>query len=568
MSDFQKSRQIWRQKLAVQRMLLNVLWSDEVRDTDKFTADFERYSSHLESPDAIRTLFADWLETLKSGRKQPPVLKQRLRELAESCDVSLATISVSLDKARGSLAALLDIADFESDQEYDVACLFSDQVQPAVVMRVVSEWKQRLRDWIAYQSTPVPISVIKIGDESKNPSMTVIEEGERKPSVPPSSSHIFWHGEMLDAMSRYRFMETFNVGEFPETIAQIEDMFASTFTVYDPDMCADLEFDEGGPSVSGVPVFNLWLASRNTRLCSRVRRSLEMMLVYISNRQSPEGWYPSRIKHEGDEPDTYLTALACVVLLRLARSNRQLEQAKRGVQWLAKQQKPSGAWVYFKLQHDLLNVALEPDLFTTLLAVEAIRLSGLDGFEHTVSAADSWIMSQQDPDGTWKDEDFQFPFMTTLVIEYFERKRPPLSSLGSYLSIARDFILRSQELALEDNENARRLAIVVAFQGIETFLYACLSAPSVNINVFEKPDKTIGMRKALTRLQTHFQTMGVLRQGQIIEYRNELDRLAYHRDQIVHKGASVAEREARELTEASTRFSDLVCRRIFGYSLL
>jgi hypothetical protein len=213
-------------------------------------------------------------------------------------------------------------------------------------------------------------------------------------------------------------------------------------------------------------------------------------------------------------------------------------------------------------------MALEPDLFTTLLAAEAVRLSGLDGYEHTVSAADSWIMSQQGSDGTWKDEDFQFPFMTTLVIEYFERKCPPLSSLGSYLSIARDFILRSQELALEDNENARRLAIVVAFQGIEAFLYACLSAPSVNIKIFEKPDETIGMRKALTQLQTYFQTMGVLRQGQVIEYRNELDRLAYHRDQIVHKGVSVAEREARELTEASTRFSDLVCRRIFGYSLL
>ena len=159
---------------------------------------------------------------------------------------------------------------------------------------------------------------------------------------------------------------------------------------------------------------------------------------------------------------------------------------------------------------------------------QAIRLKWARWLREYHLNGHSWIMSQQESDGTWNNY-FQFPFLTTLIIEYFREKPQPLSKLGTYLSIARDFILRSQEFVLEDNENARRLAIVIAFQGIEALLYACLSNPSVNVKIFDKPDKTIGMRDALTRLQTYLQASEAIRQGQPIEYRNELDKLAYIR---------------------------------------
>ena len=545
MSDFEESRRVWRQELAVRSILWkchNILpivfderWKSAdsgIRDPDEFMADFECHLQHIDSSyiNRIRRLLINRLKALASGRKPTSTLEQRLRELSESHMSSLATIPASLDKAKGTLMALIDIGDFESEQEYDAMCLLREHVAPEDITGVVTRWKEELR--------------------------RSLKEQEPIPRFPPKS-YIFWVSrdfmETLDAISRYRFMEVFNIGEFPETLAEIEGMFESTVVESDP--------------------HDLWLASRSAMLCGRIRCSIDISLTHIANHQHNEGWWPSQMMARTDEhrmrhpPCNYTTALSCVDLLRLSRSNRQLERAKQGVQWLAKQQQPSGAWTWATTQNQ--KQIQEFDLFTTLLAAESIRASGLQGYDHTLSMADSWIMSQQDPDGTWNDKNIPFPFMTALVVEYFEKRRPPLSNLVNHLSIARDFILRSGELALEDNENSRRLAIMVAFQGIEVFLYACLSHPSVNVKIFDKEQKrTIGMPEALTKLETYLQSTNVLKQGQHVDYRNSLDNLAYHRNEIVHKGASIGEKEARELTKDSARFSELICQRIFGYSLL
>ena len=585
MSDFEESRQVWRQELAVRSILWicrNILpiafdecWRDAysgIRDPDEFMTDFKRYLQHLDSSDRsnIQRLLANRLKVLSSGRKPTSTLEQRLHELSESYKSSLAATPSSLDKAKGSLIALIDIGDFESDQEYDAMCLLREHVAPEDIdiARVVTRWKGKLRCSLEEQAKP--ITALKPDNDLEGNSAPK-EKQESIPSFLPKS-YIFWTSrdfmETLDAMSRYRFMEVFNIGEFPETVAEIESMFALAVVESDPAWIASVCGDSKWQSVA----HDLWLASRSTMLCGRIRNFIEISLTPIANHQHIEGWWPSYVTEKVDEyrirhlPSNYTTALSCVDLLRLSRRNWQLKRAIQGVQWLAKQQQPSGAWTRDIARNQ--KPIQEPDLFTTLLAAEAIGVSGLPGYDHTLSMADSWIMSQQDPDGTWIDEIFPFPFMTVLVVEYFERRRPSLSNLGNYLSIARDFILRSRELALDDNENSRRLAIVVAFQGIEAFLYACLSRPSVNIKVFGKPNMTIGMRKALGELEKYLQKTGVLKQGQPIEYRNSLDGLAYYRDEIVHKGASIGEKEAREYTESSARFSELICQRIFGYSLL
>ncbi|KAF5416724.1 MAG: hypothetical protein C5S48_02095 [Candidatus Methanogaster sp.] len=583
MSGFEESRQVWRQELAVWsilwicRNILPIAFDERcrdaysgIRDPDEFMTDFERHLQHLDSSDRsnIQRLLANRLKALSSGRKQTYTLEKRLRELSESHKSSLAAIPSSLDKAKGSLMALIDIGDFESDQEYDAMCLLREHVAPEDIARVVTRWKGELRCSLEEQAKP--ITALKPDNDLEGDSAPK-EKQESIPSFLPKSD-IFWISrdlmETLDAMSRYRFIEVFNIGEFPETVAEIEGMFASAVVEFDPAWIASVCGDSKWQSVA----HDLWLASRSAMLCGRIRCFIEISITHIANHQHIEGWWPSYVTERVDEyrmrylPSNYTTALSCVDLLRLSRRNWQLKRARSGVQWLAKQQQPSGSWTRDIARNQ--KPIQEPDLFTTLLAAEAIRASGLHGYDHTLSMADSWIMSQQDPDGTWKDEIFPFPLMTVLVVEYFERRRPPPSNLGNYLSIARDFILHSRELALEDNENSRRLAIVVAFQGIEAFLYACLSHPSVNIKVFEKSSRTIGMRKALDELEKYLQKTDVLKQGQSIEYRNSLDKLTYYRNEIVHKGASIGEKEAREHTEASARFSELICQRIFGYSLL
>lgn len=584
MSDFEKSRQVWRQELAVWSIIgicHNILpiafderWRNAytgVRDLDEFMINFERQLQHLDSPcrSRVQRLLANRLKALSSGRKPTSTLEQRLHELSESHKSSLAAIPSSLDKAKGSLMALIDLGDFESDQEYDAMCLLREHVAPEDIARIVARWKEELRRSLEEQAKP--ITALKPGNDLEGDSAPM-EKQESIPSFLPKS-YIFWISrdlmETLDAMSRYRFIEVFNIGEFPETVAEIEDMFALAVMESDPAWIASFCGDSKWQSVA----HDLWLASRSAMLCGRIRCFIEISLTHIANQQHIiEGWWPSYVTESVDKyrmqylPSNYTTALSCVDLLRLSRRNWQLKRAMRGVQWLAKQQQPSGSWTRDIARNQ--NPIQEPDLFTTLLAAEAIRASGLHDYAHTLSMADSWIMSQQDPDGTWRDEIFPFPLMTVLVVEYFERRCPPLPNLGNYLSIARDFILRSRELALEDNENSRRLAIVVAFQGIEVFLYGCLSHPSVNIKVFEKASRTIGMGKALDELEKYLQKTGVLKPGQSIEYRNSLDKLTYYRNEIVHKGASIGGKEARELTEATARFSELICQRIFGYSLL
>jgi len=548
-SNFEKSREIWRKILAIRgisgtwdilslNLQLGLSSSSEVN--------FERYLQFLDRDEKskIQRLLTNRRKALIYGKKPTSTLKQRLQELELSYRKSLAEIPRSLDKAKGSLMALIDIGDFETDQEYDGLCLLREHVSSDIISRIVTRWKEELRFSLS----------------------------EREKAFLPQS-YIFWSSnlfmETIDAICRYHFMEVFNVGDFPETIAEIESMFAYALMGPYPNPIWTKE-DPEWASVA----YNLWLASRSPRLCGRIRHFIEIALTRVVNHQHKEGWWPLHMTrqvaglHEQYLPSNHMTALSCVDLLRLSRNNRQLEHVEQGIQWLVKQQSPDGAWTDTQIYGQ--KIVQKPDLFTTLLAVDAIKESGLTGYDYTVSKADSWIMNQQGLDGTWRDEVFPFPFMTILVVEYFERRRPPLSKLESYLSIARDFILRSQELALEDSENSWRLAIVVAFQGIEAFLYACLSHHSVNIGIFEKrkPNRTIGMRRALDELEKHLQRKGTLSRGQLIEYRNSLGRLAYYRDEIVHKGAFVPKKEALELTEVSARFCELICQRIFGYSLL
>jgi hypothetical protein len=167
----------------------------------------------------------------------------------------------------------------------------------------------------------------------------------------------------------------------------------------------------------------------------------------------------------------------------------------------------------------------------------------------------------------WDDEGFPFPFMTVLVLEFLRIKDSLSKRLDPFLSMSRDFLNKSVQLSVEENPNSYRLAIIAAFQGIEAFLYSVLSHPSVNIKVFEKADKTIGMRRALTQFQTYLQHRGEIKPNEVVAYRNSLDTLAYLRDQVVHKGIDVTPSICQPLIDDAIRFVARYCFKIFGYSI-
>lgn len=111
------------------------------------------------------------------------------------------------------------------------------------------------------------------------------------------------------------------------------------------------------------------------------------------------------------------------------------------------------------------------------------------------------------------------------------------------------------------------MAIIAAFQGIEAFLYSILKDPKLNISIFDKPDKTIGMRKALNKFQTYLQNEGDIKNNEIIKYRNSLDQLAYLRDQIVHKGIDVSQKDCCALIDDTLEFASEYSNEIFKYSI-
>jgi ElaB/YqjD/DUF883 family membrane-anchored ribosome-binding protein len=110
---------------------------------------------------------------------------------------------------------------------------------------------------------------------------------------------------------------------------------------------------------------------------------------------------------------------------------------------------------------------------------------------------------------------------------------------------------------------------VIAFQSIEAFLYACLEHPTINVPIFEgkSRNRTIGLRKALSNIEERLQSNGQLSEDEPVRQRNQIDRLAYLRDEVVHKGAAVSREDARWLTEEADRFMNQLSSWEFGFSI-
>lgn len=230
-------------------------------------------------------------------------------------------------------------------------------------------------------------------------------------------------------------------------------------------------------------------------------------------------------------------------------------------------QQQSGAWKHAPADD---AYAQREKLHTTLLACEAITNLDSEGYRGSLANAEDWIRSKQAPSGIWEAEPPLSPAsMTVQVIEYLEERRPTFRRFDDYLSIARDFVLRAQEVAFENNPNAWRLAIVISFQGVEAFLYACLEHPTVNVPIFEGKgrNRTIGLRRALNRIEEHLRATNKLSQDDVAPRRNQIDRLAYLRDEVVRKGASVSREDANRLTNQADRFMDQLSSWIFGFSI-
>ena len=462
-------------------------------------------------------------------------LKEFLREHHAFVENQLAAIPSSPEKAREALRALANLPFVDDSDLYESLVFLRDEIPSSLVTNVVSQWKlltARHREAMA----------------------TGLE--------PPSA--IFWTSadfhETLDGIARYRFCEFFQVKDFPEVMEEVEEMAASalmkgytgTETVVAPLI---------GDTFLRSVAFDLWLVSRSPRLQARVSPAIRMAVRRLVKWQAPEGYWPDFSSTDAI-PSPFTTALAATSMHRLQVSQTSIEAALQATKWLLQIQNGDGSWSTPMGQEGRSD---HPDLLTSILAAEALLRSGLPDVEHSVQLALAWIRGRQGPTGMWEDDAHGRVFPTVLVLELEDLAAGSQNIPLPYLLTAKEFLLHAMTLSEEDTLGARQLAIVAAAHAVEAFLYGALSRMTSDKKVFKKGNQTIGIREALDAFEKAISTQppSLIR----LELRNEIDRLVYVRDQVVHKALLVDSDECPILVEYARTFIERYVRSIFGCSL-
>jgi len=549
----------WELKFSIQNILASLLYVDSKKPfknkSGKSVIDSIEKQAKLLSID--KSHFQKLL-TQTIGTRKVKALSDFISLYQEALHKELRKIPKSLEKAYSAMEALIDRdAIVEniyaySDQIYDAMVLLNDKIPPVLVDKIVESWKE----------------------ESK----------EHKKEGQIRFTEIFWVSrdfmDTVDNISRYRFRECFNIGEFNSAFEEVESLFS--FSLLDGLNKANSSSAafQGNDDIIRI-AFYLWLASRSRNLINKNIALVNIALSGIASWQTAEGWWanPSVFEKVGRDPktkmeqfkyleDAYATSLCSLNLLKLSNSDSLWKRGKLGAEWLLDNQNPDGSWSCGKIEENKFNIA--PDLETTLLALEAVSRSDIPDITRSIERGSKWMMQQQNDLGFWDSDSLPFPLMTILVLEFFKSKdfyQQKMSSYSPYLSMAKSFLNKSTQLLLEDNINSYRLAIITAYQGIEAFLYSVLTLPNVNISIFEKPNKTIGMRVALTKLQTYLQDQGKIKRNELISYRSSLDRLTYLRDEIIHKGIDVAYSTCQPLIDDAFKFIKEHSLEFFGFDV-
>lgn len=504
--------------------------------------------ARLNLPQPLPDLISSHLSRIQcdTAPPSPDPLFQSLRGLTEEIDNDLAAIPADLQKATDVLLSVARFLPGYSDQEYDAMVFCRENLPKELVTQEVQSWKQDRREYFRrHRESPV-----QVGD-------------------------IFWGSrdgqDVIDGVSRYRFLDAFNVGEFEDAQRAIETM-AGLATI---DGLAGIEgLTAGllGDSKLGECAFNMFLVSRCRPLASRIRSYLDIALQRLAAAQQPNGSFlaPMVVTDEDGRrsfcPSSYLTALVALGLLRLAREEWQVNVAASALAWLAGEQLIDGSWPM--LTPSLSTTQQSGDFLTTLLAAEAFRAYGDPSMHETLDKANEWVWAQQQGDGTWPESGLPFPFAHLLAVEHFSEPFKACSEWTGFPSLARACLHRAYDLSLENNTDAHQIAAVTAYQGLEALLYALLVHPSVGITIYEgkAEQNTIGARAALRAFKDHVESHDNL-SSEGLRYVPSLKRLAYFRDQVVHKGHVVPKGELRSMLGDLEKFAVLYASRTLGLKM-
>jgi len=389
------------------------------------------------------------------------------------------------------------------------------------------------------------------------------QEHHRKSGRTELNEHLFWVSldfqELFDAVSRYRFAESFGVGGFEAAMEQGESVVATPIL----ERCSDA-FEPGSrPWRSGDTfgiAFELWMLSRSPMLVAQLQAVIAVAVEWLANMQDTSGcWLRPAEPADGAKGTRFLpsatsTALSTLALEKLAGSDAGIAAGERGVRWLADNQAVDGTWRGFGGEA----------LFPTTIALEALlRARRLDLAPSIGMGFDSLAGSQQ-AIGLWEDGRLPFPMQTVLVLELMRSRVDLGKPLEPFERTAVGFLKRARALRFSGGPTDRQLAVIAGAQGAEYLLYALLEAIGVDPFRAGSSSETKGLKAALADLEGHLTSIGELMPGKMATNGSALRQLSNLRDQVSHKALDVSAAELRLIDKAwifASQYSRAVLHR-------
>lgn len=317
------------------------------------------------------------------------------------------------------------------------------------------------------------------------------------------------------------------------------------------------------PSIVDV-CFSLWLWSSVKRFRERFRYDLDTIFQMLLRLALPNGavWEvePALFTKEdaggraldyAQVPSNRATGLFANALFALGRDEWIYDYALKACEWLSTQQQADGGWAAksgFSTE--------QADVFTTYLAIEALRRSGEPAYEHNVDRGREWLLGTQDITGAWEAPNLDVSFVTRIILEHFNSPfaAPQTGTINGLESTARELLMIAKQLAMQGGAANRKMATISLAHSLEFSLYAMLT--KIEISFFKgSGDRTIGAKQAMAELRDYLLGIGNLRNGQSLRFQSQLSMLVTSRDAVVHKNAYV---DANELQSWIREVEDFI----------
>lgn len=321
---------------------------------------------------------------------------------------------------------------------------------------------------------------------------------------------------------------------------------------------------------SVIPL-RFWPLIEIPETCHAIRPVVDMALRSLIVHQHPNGFWvhPSARETETGVTAASPEATAAATCLLAAYGRRPPANAalEKSISWLLSNQHHDGYWT-----ERVADGPGEPSILATCLAIRALLRMNATDVRDPVQRGTQWLLTQQSASGDWgSGESLVVPREETLlVLNTLSESRSLLArsqAQSEYLDVGLSLAERALEHLADKDVTSLQIAVLLAFQAAEAFLYSCLV--TVNHNVFKSgQNETIGFAKALTRLEGHLRSTGELRPGDVLEGRSDLERLKYLRDQVVHKAIVVHLSDARPAVQAGTDLIRRFCAKFHGFEPL